>query len=345
MEQKLHPELKGKPVIVGPDPKLGAKRGVVLTCSYEARAFGVHSAMPISQASKLCPNAFYSFTGFKSYHEESKNVMVILQSKGIEIQQMSIDEAYMDITDLIQNHNEETVRIFSLNLQQEVLDKTQLTISIGGSHTKALAKVCSQLAKPHGVKILPEADFRDVLDPLPLNIISGVGKKTFAYLQSKGYNYIRDISKKKYTKLTPELRWIWLTVHGIILPNSRRQKSNRSHSKERTLNEDISDHILLRKIVRKLVTSLMKDLEGDNFKTLTLKIRDANFQTYTRSRTFQYFLDPSKVIDTKLAILTANEMLNEFLEESDRKFRLLGIKASTFKESDLIQKSLMDYVP
>ena len=344
MEQKLHPELKGKPVIVGPNPKLGATRGVVLTCSYEARTFGVHSAMPISQAHKLCPDAFYSFTGFKSYHEESKRVMEILENKGTEIQQVSIDEAYMDISDLIEDYKEDTVMKFSLNLQQEVLDKTQLSISIGGSHTKSLAKVCSQLAKPHGVKILPEASFREVLDPLPLNIISGIGKKTFSYLQSKGYNYIGDISKKKYTKLSPELKWIWLTVNGIILPDSKRQKSNRSHSKERTLNEDISDHILLRKIVRKLVTSLMKDLEGENFKTLSLKIRDSDFQTYTRSRTFQYFLDPSKVIDSKLAILTVNELLNEFLIDNDRRFRLLGIKASNFKENNLIQKSLIDYI-
>ena len=340
----MHPELVGKPVIVGPNPKLGASRGVVLTCSYEARAFGVRSAMPISKAQNLCPEAYYSFTGFKAYKEESQSVMKILQEKCKEIQQVSIDEAYTDISNLIENHQAETVRNFSLMLQKEILEKTQLSISIGGSHTKAIAKICSQLAKPQGIKILPEAEFRKVLDPLPLNIISGVGKKTYNYLQSKGYNYIGDISKKKYGKLALGLRWIWLTVHGIVLPTDPSQKSTRSHSKERTFNEDVGDHILLRKVVRKLISSLMKELKAENFKTLTIKVRDSTFQTFTRSKTFQYFINPANEDDIKLLIATSNDLLNEFLTDDEKKFRLLGIKASNFKESDLIQTSLHDFV-
>ena len=327
---------------MGPNPKLGTSRGVVLTCSYEARAFGVRSAMPISRAQKLCPDAYYSFTGFKAYKEESQSVMKILEEKCKEIQQVSIDEAYTDISELIENHQSETVRDFCLTLQKDVLEKTQL--SIGGSHTKAIAKICSQIAKPHGVKILPEAEFRKVLDPLPLNIISGVGKKTYNYLQSKGYNYIGDISKKKYGKLALGLRWIWLTVHGIVLPTDPSQKSTRSHSKERTFNEDVGDHILLRKVVRKLVSSLMKELKAENFKTLTIKVRDSTFKTFTRSKTFQYFINPANEEDIKLCITTSNELLNEFFTDDEKKFRLLGIKASNFKESDLIQTSLHDFV-
>lgn len=342
VEQKLHPELVGKPVIVGPNPKLGATRGVVLTCSYEARAFGVRSAMPIARAHKLCPDAYYSFTGFKAYHEESSIVMNILKEKCGEIKQVSIDEAYIDISNLLVDSEEQTVRKFSLDLQKEVLDKTQLAISIGGSHTKAIAKICSQLAKPKGVKIISHEMFREELDPLPLNIISGVGKKTFSYLQGNGYTLIGDVSKKKYTKLSPELRWIWLTVHGIVLPADPNQKSSRSHSKERTFHEDVSDHILLRKIVRKLVNSLMKDLKGDCFKTLTIKIRDTNFQTFTRSKTFQYYINPRNEEDVKKMIIISNELLNEFLNE-DKEFRLLGVKASNFNESDYTQSSLFDF--
>ena len=300
--------------------------------------------MSISQAHKLCPDAYYSFTGFKSYNEESNLVMTILKEECKEIQQVSIDEAYTDISALIQDPDEEKVRIFSLQLQKKVLEKTQLSISIGGSHTKAIAKICSQLAKPKGVKILPLDKLRTELDPLPLNIISGVGKKTYTYLQSKGYNLISDLSRKKYTKLSPELRWIWLTVHAIVLPPDPNQKSTRSHSKERTFNEDVGDHILLRKLVRRLTTSLLRDLEGEYFKTLSIKIRDSTFQTFTRSKTFQYFINPDNPEDLKLCVATGNDLLNEFLDESDRKFRLLGIKASNFKESDLIQSSLFDYL-
>lgn len=344
VEQKLHPELVGKPVIVGPNPKMGATRGVVLTCSYEARAFGVRSAMPIAKAHKLCPDAYYSFTGFKSYSIESHLVMNILKERCKEIQQVSIDEAYIDISTIISDSEEKTVRQFSLELQKEVLDKTQLAISIGGSHTKAIAKIASQLAKPKGVKIIPVAKFREDLDPLPLNIISGVGKKTYAYLQSRGYNIIADISKKKYTKLSPNLRWIWLAVHGIVLPSDSTQRTNRSHSKDRTFNEDISDHILLRKIIRKLITSLMEDLKGENFKTLTIKVRDNNFQTFTRSKSFQYFINPASEEDIKNLVSLGNELLNEFLT-ADRQFRLLGVKASNFRESDLTQTSLTDFFP
>ncbi len=334
----------GKPVIVGPNPKLGASRGVVLTCSYEARAFGVRSAMPIAKAHKLCPDAFYSFTGFKAYHAESKQVMALLKERCGEIKQVSIDEAYIDISGLLEDAQEETVKEFCLNLQKEILEKTQLAISIGGSHTKAIAKICSQLAKPHGVKIIPASKFREELDPLPLNIISGVGKKTYAHLQSQGYNIIADVAKKKkFTRLPPGLRWIWLTVYGIVLPQDPNQRSNRSHSKERTFSEDVQDHILLRKIVRKLVTELMTDLKGENFKTLTIKIRDSDFQTFTRSKTFQNFINPTSEEDVKLCIMTGNEMLNEFLV-SNRSFRLLGVKASSFKESDLSQTSLFDFV-
>jgi DNA polymerase IV (DinB-like DNA polymerase) len=332
----------GKPVIVGPNPKLGAKRGVVLTCSYEARSFGVRSAMPISQAEKLCPDAIYSFTGFNAYHEESTNVMNILKEFCNEIQQVSIDEAYLNVTEKLHGFTELQVREFSLTIQEKINQEVKLPISIGGSHTKSLAKICSQIAKPKGVFILPHTKFREVLDPLPLNIISGVGKKTYAILQAKGYEKIGDVAKIKYTRTPPELRWIWLIVNGIVL-QSKNEKSNRSHSKERTFSEDVSDHVMLRKIIRKLTSSLLGDLKGENFRTLTLKIRNSYFQTYTRSKTFQYYINPNKDEDIKLCIVTANEFLNEFLND-DNKFRLMGIKASNFKESDKIQSSLLDFV-
>ena len=269
--------------------------------------------------------------------------MKILKDVCKEIRQVSIDEAYIDVSNLISDTKEETVKKFCVDLQRKILEETQLPISIGGSHTEAIAKICSQLAKPHGIKILSSERFREELDPLQLNIISGVGKKTFSYLQSRGYSLIGDIAKKRYTKLSSGLRWIWLTAHGIVLPQDPNQKSNRSHSKERTFNKDVSDHILLRKIVRKLITSLMVDLKSENFRTLSIKIRDSTFQTYTRSKSFQYFINPSIEDDIKRCIITGNEMLNEFLVEN-RAFRLLGVKASNFKESDLFQTSLFDFI-
>ena len=261
VEIKLHPELKGKPVIVGPNPRHGAKRGVVLTCSYEARKFGVHSAMPIMQAHKLCPTADYSMTGFKAYQEESNAVMEVFSRFDPNLKRVSIDEAYLDVTGDGEKKQRD-IKVICDRIQEQVWDEVSLPVSIGGSHTGSIAKIASQIAKPMGTLVVPKEKFREILDPLSLKIISGVGKKTYAYLQSKGYQKIGDIAKYEYSALSPNLRWIWLLVHGIKLPSQPRN-SSRSHSRERTFREDIGDHLDIRKALRRLLFSLLEDLKQE----------------------------------------------------------------------------------
>ena len=341
VEQKLHPELKGKPVIVGPNPKLGQSRGVVLTCSYEARKFGVRSAMPINQANKLCPDAYYSFSGFNAYNHESKAVIEIFKEFCSEISQVSIDEAFLDLSQSFKDSTSEEVTNYCKKIQREVLNKTELDVSIGGSHTKAIAKIASQLAKPRGVLVIEESKFRDILDPLPLDIISGVGKKSTIYLNQLGFEKIGDIANIPYQKLQKNLQWIWLTVHGIIIPKEP-ENSSRSHSKERTFNEDVSDHIILRKTVRKLLTSLLDKLEDEYFKTMTIKVRNKYFGTFTRSKSFPNYINSNDELTKKKLLIIANELLNEFLID-DQEFRLIGVKISNFKENKLIQSNLSKY--
>ena len=339
----MKPELNGKPVIVGPNPKLGAKRGVVLTCSYEAREFGVRSAMPILQAHKLCPNAEYSFSGFEAYRKESLAVMEVLSRFDPELKRVSIDEAYLDMSKPAEQKEEEIKSICD-TIQKTVLEEVSLAVSIGASRTKAIAKIASQIAKPMGTLVIPKHKFREILDPLSLKIISGVGKKTYSRLQKAGYVYIGDVAKFEYASLpNKNLQWIWLTVHGIKLERYRK-KSSRSHSKERTFRDDIDDHLLIRKSLRKLILSLLDEIRYE-FKTITIKLRDEDFKTITRSFSFDFFLNPSNESHKRDCIKKANELINiSFNELKNRKFRLLGVKASNFKINTIVQRSVKDFI-
>jgi DNA polymerase IV (DinB-like DNA polymerase) len=353
VEIKLRPELQGKPVIVGPNPNLGVKRGVVLTCSYEARKFGVRSAMPIMQAHKLCPDAEYSFSGFEAYRNESNAVMEIFRKYDPDLTRVSIDEAYLDISDKIniatyesEQLKEKKIKQICLEIQNKVWNEASLPVSIGASHTRPIAKIASQIAKPHGILVIPHHKFRNILDPLPLKIISGVGKKSFTRLKEKGYIKIGDIANLEYSALpSKHVQWIWLTVNGIQVNSSLKRRSNRSHSKERTFRDDIEDTLIIRQTLRKLLDSLLNDLSNE-FRTITVKLRDENFRTITRSFSFEFYINPKNSDHQRSCIKKANELLNDlFSELKHRKFRLLGIKASNFKTSSKkVQKSVKDFL-
>lgn len=345
VEVKLNPELKGKPVIVGPNPKLGAKRGVVLTCSYEARKFGVKSAMPILQAHKLCPDALYSFSGYKSYRSESNSVMEVFKRYCPNLQRVSIDEAYLNVSELILNKDDElSVKILCDKIQNDVFLDTELPVSIGASHTHQIAKIGSQLAKPKGTLIIPHTKFRSILDKESLKIISGVGKKSFKRLKSAGFEFIGDISKFQYTELpNKHLQWIWLIVNGIKIKDHDRS-SSRSHSKERTFRDDVENRLDIRKVMRNLLLSLLNDLKDNLFKTLTIKLRDHNFKTTTRSFSFDFYINPADEKHKRLIIQKGNELLSKSFDDHEKeKFRLLGVKASNFR-SGITQKSLQDFI-
>src|SRR5512136_537992 len=161
VEVREHPELKGKPVMVGADPKGGTGRGVVSSASYEARKFGIRSAMPISRAWKLCPNGVYLRPHFDLYIPASNNVMKILKSHANKFEQGGIDEAYLDISNRVKDFDE--AREFARHLMEEVLEKEKLTCSIGVGPNKMVAKIASDFRKPYGLTVVKEDEVKDFL--------------------------------------------------------------------------------------------------------------------------------------------------------------------------------------
>ena len=227
VEERLHPEHKGKPIIVAPDPKK-YKRGVVLTANYEARKFGVHSAMPTSKAYELCPDGIYLSSGFKHYGEASKEVMNIIKSWSSKFVQASIDEAYIDITDLV---GEEDPIVILKKIQDNVISESGLSISIGASPTRVLSKIASDMQKPKGITIIFPEELPERFVDMDLRKIPGIGKKTFPRLQKKGLSTIGQITKhpRIHWRSSDLLQYVWDLAHGLT-SNSLSSEGYRSRS-------------------------------------------------------------------------------------------------------------------
>jgi DNA polymerase IV (DinB-like DNA polymerase) len=191
VEVREHPELKGKLVVVGADPKGGSGRGVVSTCSYEARKYGIHSAMPISQAYKLCPDATFVPVNMKLYAQVSANVMEILRGFAEKFEQVSVDEAYLTPVEIFAFDN---AVICAHRIKDEVKQQEGITCSVGIGPNKLIAKIASGFQKPDGLTVVKHEDVRDFLFPLPASIIPGIGKKTTDVLKAIGITKVEELA-------------------------------------------------------------------------------------------------------------------------------------------------------
>lgn len=340
VEQKLDPTLHGQPVIVGPNPHKGAKRGVVLTCSYEARKYGVRSAMPILRAAQLCPHAEYRFTGFDEYKKASRGVMAILAEYDQDLRVTSIDEAFLDVSE--QAWSSEEVKWLAQTIQQRVWEEEGLGISVGASHTSTIAKVASSMDKPKGVTVIPKERFREFLDPLPLKVIPGVGKKSYAALVGQGFDTIGSLAKLDYGTVPTHLQSLWRRTHGISTGHTPKSHG-RSHSREQTFGEDEGSPERLVEVISKLTERLLGDLGDQQFRTFSIKVRDQSFNTFSRSRSFPSPLPANNQRTLGLCLVTANELLEEFLS-GEKRFRLLGVKASNFAAGQHTQRRLTEFL-
>jgi len=344
VEMRDNSELKNKPVIIGADPKGGKGRGVVSTCSYEAREFGIHSALPISQAYKLCPQGVYLRPNHKKYKEVSNRVMEIIRSYSKIFQQVSIDEAYIDISQKCNSFNK--AKEIAKSIQQEVEEKVRITLSIGCSSTKSIAKIASDYNKPNGICIVPPEEIKEFLKDMHITKIPGIGKKTKKYFYRKGIRKIGDLIDIPLHQLMNMFgkhgKWIWKVING---KDKRKVKQfderRKSISKERTFYRDTNkfDKIMekLEEINKKIHRILIK--ENISYRTITLKIRFEDFDTYTRSKSIAYpICNKDKVLDVII------ELYEEFIK-CNKKIRLIGIKLSNFERSSKIkQTTLLNYV-
>jgi len=327
VEVREHPELKGKPVIVGADPKEGKGRGVVSSASYEARKFGIKSAMPISRAWKLCPEGAYLRPHFDLYIPASNSIMKILKSHADKFEQGGIDEAYLDVSSQVKNFDEASE--FAEKLMEEVLDKEKLTCSIGVAPNKMLAKIGSDFKKPYGFTVIREEDAKDFLSTLKVRKIPGVGPKTERRLKDLKIETIGDLAAINPEQLT-RLFGVWGSrlheyANGIDYSEVRVEYETKSIGREVTFEKDVDDGGQILGILDELAEEIHKEVieNGFRFKTITIKIRYEHFDTYTRARSLSF---PTNDLD--ILRNNARRLINAFLR-GNKKIRLIGLRVST----------------
>jgi DNA polymerase IV (archaeal DinB-like DNA polymerase) len=326
------PSLKGKPLIVGADPKNGKGRGVVTSCSYEARKFGVRSGMPISMAWKLCPQGIYVPPDFKLYGETSERVMDIMRGFADIFEQTSIDEAYMDVSKRCKTYDD--AKLLSFKLKDALKDREGLTVSVGISPSKSISKMASDMQKPDGLTVVQPEEVDRFLEPLPVNKISGVGKKTTEFLENKGIETIGQLRGVEAKKLTDWFGkggvWLWAIANGIEETPVEERGLRKSISVEQTFERDIQNKAMVRDALESLSHEVHDRLLGEGlwYRTVSIKVRFEGFATFTRDKTHTGYLDDLGVIREYVTLL-----FREF-EKDQRRIRLVGVKLSDLKPAE-----------
>ena len=322
VEEKRHPELVGKPVVVGGegDP---TKRGVVSTASYEARKFGIHSAMPLGTAYKLCPKSIFLPVDYEEYSMVSRKVKAILAEFSPTMEDVGIDEAFLDISPS-DKPSEEIAR----GIKNRIREETGLTCSIGIAPNKLLAKIASDMEKPDGLTILTEADIQNRTWPLPVRKLWGVGPKTEAYLKEMGIRTIGDLASLPPEKLTEDFgpsygSYLYEASRGIDDSSLITHWEPKSISRETTFQRDVDDWQVIAKTIAELTKEVVTNMkeEGYQGRTVTLKLRFNNFKTYTRAKTLDQFSD--SVGEVRRAAFDCLRRV-----ELTRKVRLIGVRVS-----------------
>ncbi len=332
VEVREHPELKGKRVVVGADPKGGTGRGVVSSASYEARKFGIRSAMPISKAWRLCPDCVYLRPHFDLYVPASNAVMAILKSHGDKFEQGGIDEAYLDISGKVKDFDE--AGEFAKGLMEEVLERERLTCSIGVGPNKLVAKISSDYKKPYGLTVVKPEEVRDFLFPMKVGKIPGVGKKTEQALNELNIETIRDLASLTPDKLT-RLFGVWGkrlhdAANGIDNIEVIEEYETKSIGRDITFESDLSDEAQIFQVLDELAKEVHTDVIANNFKfkTITVRARYEDFDTHTRSKSLVF---PTNGLD--ILKNNAKRLIAPFLR-GNKKLRLVGVRVSTLSKGN-----------
>ena len=334
VEIRDQPSLKGKPVVVGGSPE---SRGVVAAASYEARKFGVRSAISSAEAKRRCPHAVFIRPRFEAYSEASEKIMAILQTVTDQIEPLSLDEAYLDVTE--NKWNERSATRIAERLKKEIFEQTKLVASAGVSFNKFLAKIASDLDKPDGLCVITPNDVERILPGLSVDRLWGVGKKTSKILKDRGIHTISDLRKSSAEELERMLGsmgpWLWDLAHGKddrIVDNTWDPKSSGT---EETFSQDITSEAKLLSHLETMSVEVAESLKEHHWYaiTLTLKVKYHDFKQITRSQTLSIPTDESKMI-----FQTMEKLLLEKTEAGRIPIRLLGVSASgLIRENDPLQ--------
>ena len=330
-----NPELAGKAVMVGGDPE---NRGVVATASYEARAFGVHSAMPMRTAVRLCPHGIIVHPRFDRYRQLSRAVMDVFHEFTELVEPLSLDEAYLDITQLVDDGR--LPLAVALELKSRVHENTGLTLSVGAGTSKSVAKIASDLHKPDCLIVVAPGEEREFLAPLAVGKLWGIGPKTGQRLKADGIETIGNLAAQSTGWFQRRFGKRGLDVRAKALGEDREQvhteRESKSVSAESTFATDLSGEDNLYPQLTRLAGRVAQHLEGKQLKgkTVTVKARLADFTTFTRQTTLPYPTGSGDVILETAWRLFSRELTPE------RSFRLLGVGVSGFTEEEEFQLPL-----
>lgn len=341
VEVRERPELKGLPVVVGSDPKGGKGRGVVSTCSYEARKYGIHSAMPVSHAYKLCPDAAFVPVNMKLYAQVSVNVMEIMKGFAEKFQQFSVDEAFL-VPVAVSSF--EDAAIIALRIKDEILKQERITCSVGVGPNKLIAKIGSKFQKPDGLTVIRPEDVQEFLYPLEVSKIPGIGGKTTEALKLMGITKVEELANCDVQRLSERFGkmglWMKQVAHGLDFSEVKEwEEAVKSISRSGTFAEDTNDPVKIAGFLELLAESVHRALlrDGFLFKIVTLRVRYEDFSTYSRSKTI-----PVWTADIFVIKRVSMQLLAEFIGK--QKIRLVGVGVSRLREKDTRQTLITDFV-
>ncbi|MEM1357876.1 MAG: DNA polymerase IV [Bacteroidota bacterium] len=328
VEQRDHPELRGKPIAVG-----GSKmRGVVAAASYEARVFGVRSAMPSITAKRLCPNLIFVRHNFERYREVSEQIRKIFLSYTDLVEPLSLDEAFLDVTET--KRGPASATLIAKAIRKEIYEQTRLTASAGVSFNKFLAKVASDINKPNGMKVITREEAPAFLAALPVKEFHGVGKKTAARLEKMGFRSGKDLMQLSELEMAQRFgkmgRHLFRIVNGLDNRPVNPNRIRKSVGAERTFSDNLTSRSAMREKIEYLAEKVFSYLqERENYgRTVTLKMKSPEFETHTRSRSFA-----GEIRSLNTLKEVALQLLDENIDQVPS-VRLLGVAVSNLERDN-----------
>lgn len=344
VEERYNPHLRGRPVVVGADPKGGQGRGVVTTANYAARKYGIRSALPISRAWRLAeaarrrgePETIFLPGNHKLYGAVSERIMALLAQRADIFEEASIDEAYLDLSTL-EGFEAATARARSLKL--EIVQREGLTCSVGLGPNKLIAKIASDFTKPDGLTVVRPEEVQAFLDPLPIRKLPGIGPKTERVLHERGIRSVGDLRRPELPSLVD---WfgrggedLFAKARGISESPVSNEWEPKSIGEQETFEEDTLDAAFVLERARALAHEVFERVGRQGFwswRTVTLTVRFANFTTVTRSHTAR-----EPLVSEEALYANAVRLLLPFLDRREnprqRKIRLIGVRAEKLMRS------------
>lgn len=338
VEQLDNPELRGRPVVVGGPPEA---RGVVAAASYEARRFGVRSAMPMSRALRLCPRAVRVSPRFERYAEVSRQVMAIFRDVTPLVEPLSLDEAFLDASQsAIGGAARGDPYELARELKRRVKEETGLTVSIGVGTNKTVAKIASDMGKPDGLVVVPAGEEASFLAPMPVRSLWGVGPKAEQALVQMGIRTMGELARADPAALTARFgvrgQWFHRMANGLDDRPVETEHERKSVGAETTFPRDLSDGPELRQVLGRVAQEVARRLreKGMKARTVVLKLRYSDFRTITRQASLAEGADSAHQLAA-----AAGALLDKTARPGDR-FRLLGVHGTNLQASDEAQLHL-----